>query len=85
MKTLRKAATSKDSNNEIRAAVLQFKISKALLSKGKAIHVTGRGGPYGLRDVKAPTFSLENRLTGGGKVVSLMRRPHFTPQEDARY
>jgi hypothetical protein len=33
----------------------------------------------GLWDVEAPTFSLDNRLTDGGEVVSLTRRPPFTP------
>jgi hypothetical protein len=27
----------------------------------------------------------QNRLTDGGEVVSLMRRPRFTPQEDSWY
>jgi hypothetical protein len=31
----------------------------------------------GLRDVEAPTFSLDNRLIDGGKFVSLTRRPPF--------
>jgi hypothetical protein len=35
--------------------------------------------PLGLREVEAPTFS-DIRLTDGGKVVSLMRRPLFTPR-----
>jgi hypothetical protein len=35
----------------------------------KAIHVTGRGGPY----------FLENRLIDGGEVVML--RPPFTPRK----
>jgi hypothetical protein len=43
------------------------------------------GRPIGLRDVKIPTFSLDNRLTDGGKFVSLTRRPPFTPQEDSWY
>jgi hypothetical protein len=38
-----------------------------------------------LSDVEAPTFSLDNRLTDGGKVVSLTHRPPFTPQEDSWY
>jgi hypothetical protein len=38
-----------------------------------------------LRHVEAPTFSLENQLTDGFKVVSLTRRPPFTPQEDSWY
>jgi hypothetical protein len=41
--------------------------------KGKAIPVTGREGP----------FSPDNRLTDGGKVVSLTRPLPFTPQEDS--
>jgi hypothetical protein len=35
----------------------------------------------GLIDVEAPTFSLENRLTNGGEVVSLIRRPLFIPRK----
>jgi hypothetical protein len=41
--------------------------------------------PMVLWDVEAPTFSLENRLIDGGKVVSLTRRQLFTPQEDSWY
>jgi hypothetical protein len=41
--------------------------------------------PTGLWDVEAPTFSLDNRFTDGGKVVSLTCRPPFTPQEDSWY
>jgi hypothetical protein len=33
---------------------------------------------------RLPHF-LDNRLTDGGEVVSLMRRPAFTPQEDSWY
>jgi hypothetical protein len=33
-----------------------------------------------LREVEAPTFS-DIRLTDGGKVVSLTRRPYFTPRK----
>jgi hypothetical protein len=35
--------------------------------------------PMGLWDVEAPTFSLDNRLTDGGKFVSLTRRPPLPP------
>jgi hypothetical protein len=35
--------------------------------------------PIELWNVEAPTFSLDNRLTDGGKVVSLTRRP-FPPR-----
>jgi hypothetical protein len=52
--------------------------------EGKAIPVTGRGGPYGCETSRSPYF-LDNRLTDGGEVVSLMRRTSFTPQEDSRY
>jgi hypothetical protein len=33
---------------------------------------------------RLPHF-LDNRLTDGGEVVSLMRRTLFTPQKDSRY
>jgi hypothetical protein len=45
--------------------------------KGKAIHVTGCGGPYGCETSRLPHL-LDNRLTDGGDVVSLTRRPPFT-------
>jgi hypothetical protein len=34
--------------------------------------------------LRVPQY-LDNRLTDGGKVVSLMRRPPFTPQEGSWY
>jgi hypothetical protein len=52
--------------------------------KGKAISVTGRGGPYGCETSRLPHF-LDIRLTDGGKVVSLTSRLPFTPQEDSWY
>jgi hypothetical protein len=42
--------------------------------EGKAIPVTGRGGPYGCETSRLPHF-LDNRLTDGGEVVSLTRLP----------
>jgi hypothetical protein len=45
---------------------------------GKAIPVTGGGGPYGCETSRIPHF-LDNRLTDGGEVVSLMHRPPFIP------
>jgi hypothetical protein len=45
--------------------------------KGKAIPVTGHGGPYGYEASKLPNF-LDNRLTDGGEVTSFTRRPPFT-------
>jgi hypothetical protein len=34
-----------------------------------------------LRDVEAPTFSLDIRLTDGGEIVSLASLPPFTPRK----
>jgi hypothetical protein len=39
--------------------------------KGKAVPVTGRGGPYGCKGSRLRHL-LGNRLTDGGKVVRLM-------------
>jgi hypothetical protein len=50
--------------------------------KGKAIPVTGREGPEGCETSRLPHF-VDSRPTDGGKVVSLTRRPPFTPQEDS--
>jgi hypothetical protein len=52
--------------------------------KGKALPVRGRGGPLGCETLMVP-HHLDNRLTDGGKVVGLTRRPPFTPQEDSWY
>jgi hypothetical protein len=50
--------------------------------KGETFPVTGRGGPQGW-DVEVPKF-LDNRLTYGGEVVSLTRRPAVLyPLEDS--
>jgi hypothetical protein len=50
---------------------------------GKATPVVSHGDPYGCWTSRVPNF-LENRLTDG-KVVSLMRPPLFTAQEDSSY
>jgi hypothetical protein len=52
--------------------------------KGKAIPVPGHGGPWGCETLRVPQY-LDNRLTDGGQVVSLTRRPPFTPQEGSWY
>jgi hypothetical protein len=39
----------------------------------------------GLSYIEAPTFSLDNRLTDGGEVVSHTRRSLFTTQEYTWY
>jgi hypothetical protein len=48
--------------------------------KGKAIPVTGHEGPEGREMSRVPHF-LDSRLTDGGEVVSLTRRPLFTPRK----
>jgi hypothetical protein len=53
--------------------------------EGKAIPVTGRGGPQGSETSRLPHF-LDNRLTDGGEVVSQMRSPAVLySQEDSWY
>jgi hypothetical protein len=47
---------------------------------GKAIPVTGRGGPEGCETSRLPHF-IDNRLTDGDEVVSPKRRPPFTPRK----
>jgi hypothetical protein len=51
---------------------------------GKSRPEPGRGGPQGYETSTLAHF-LGNRLTDGGEVVSLTRRPLFTPQEDSEY
>jgi hypothetical protein len=50
------------------------------IKEGKAIPVTYPGGPLGCEMSRIPHF-LDNRLTDGGEVVSLTRRPLFTPRK----
>jgi hypothetical protein len=52
--------------------------------KGKTIHVASSGGPYSYETSKFPHV-LDNRLTDGGKVVCLTRRPCFTSKADSWY
>jgi hypothetical protein len=52
--------------------------------KGKAIPITGRGGPWVCETSRLPHF-LDNQLTDGVEVVSFTRRPLFTHQEDSWY
>jgi hypothetical protein len=57
---------------------------RRLSKKGKAIPVTGRGGPWG-ETSRLPHF-LDNRPTDGGEAVSLARQPAVLyPQEDSWY
>jgi hypothetical protein len=48
--------------------------------KREAIPVTGHGGPQRYETSRLPYF-LDNRLTDGGEVVSLTRRPPFTTRK----
>jgi hypothetical protein len=48
----------------------------AYMDKGKAILVTNSGGQQGSVELSFPHF-LDNRLTAGGKVVSLTYWPPF--------
>jgi hypothetical protein len=50
--------------------------------KGKAIPVTDRGRPYVCETSRLPQF-IDNRLKGGGEVVSLTCRQPFTPKDDS--
>jgi hypothetical protein len=54
------------------------------IKKDKPIPVTDRGGPEGCETLRLP-YSPDNRLTDGGEIVSLTRRPPFNPQEDSWY
>jgi hypothetical protein len=62
------------------SAEIRTKNYPKLKKKGKIILVTGRGGLYGCETSRLPHF-LNNRLTGGGEVVSLTRRPPFSPRK----
>jgi hypothetical protein len=48
--------------------------TRKVKKKGKAIPVTGRGGPWSCETSRLRYF-LDNRLTDSGEFVSLMRRP----------
>jgi hypothetical protein len=50
-----------------------------MVKKRKALPVTGRGGPYNCERSRLPDF-LDSRFTDGGEVLSLTRRPPFTPR-----
>jgi hypothetical protein len=55
---------------------------KVKKDKGKAIPVTGSGGPCDCETSRLPHF-LDNRLTDGGEIIRLTRRPPFTPSKIA--
>jgi hypothetical protein len=63
-------------------ADVTFGAKLAILSEenGKAIPVAGRGGPQGYETSRLTHF-VDNQLIVGGEVVSLRRRPPFTPRK----
>jgi hypothetical protein len=61
-----------------RISVTQFKIFRTV--KGKSYPCNRPRRLTGLWDVEALTVSLDNRLTDSCEVVSLTRRPPFTPR-----
>jgi hypothetical protein len=63
--------------------ILTDKVLLRQVKKGIPIPVTGRGGPQGCETSRPPHF-LENRLTDGGEVVSLLCQPPFTPRKIPR-
>jgi hypothetical protein len=71
-------------NSEPKQGRLFMLFSITMVKKGKTIPVTGRGGSQGCKTSRLPHF-LDNRLTDGSEVVSLTRRPPFTPQEVSWY
>jgi hypothetical protein len=53
-----------------------------IVKKSKAILVTGRGGLWGGQMLRIPyCLDLDNRLTDGGKVVSLRIRRTLLPRK----
>jgi hypothetical protein len=65
-------------------AITSYNLKWIEVKKGKAIPVTGRGGLKGCETSRLPDL-LDNQITGGSGVVSLMRQQPFTPQEDSWY
>jgi hypothetical protein len=84
-------------SHSIQWCTVTYTVEKTLLNKLRQINNKGISyskksypcnrawRPIGLWDVEAPIFSRDSQLTDGGKVVSLMHRPPFTPQEDSWY
>jgi hypothetical protein len=66
------------------SSMATFDCINFIKKKGKAIPVTDHGGPKGCETLRPPHY-LNSRPTNGGEVVSLTRRPPFTPQEDSWY
>jgi hypothetical protein len=58
-----------------------FEPTIPVFKRAKIFHALDRAATV-IGSSKIPHF-LDNRLTDGGEVVSLTRRPPFTPQEDS--
>jgi hypothetical protein len=67
-------------------AKIQFRIFHlpAWYLRVKAVPVRGHRGVQDCEMLRVP-HCLDSRLTDGDEVVSLTRRPPFTPQEDSWY
>jgi hypothetical protein len=61
----------------ITAAVRPSNLKKKKKKRGKAV----LGANRAVRHAEAPPHFLDNRLTDGVKVVSLIHRPPFTPRK----
>jgi hypothetical protein len=68
----------------VKRKVLRGRLAVSQFRKVKVKAIAGREGPWGCETSRLPHF-LDSRLVDGGKVVSLTRRPLFTPQEDFWY
>jgi hypothetical protein len=78
--------SEKSRDNGLKNRIVPAKAGRLMVAgkiKGKAIPVTGCGVPQGCEMSRLPHF-LDNRLTDGGKVVSLTRRPPFTSRKIPR-
>jgi hypothetical protein len=88
LKNAQFTATKKSGNKHklsgVRRVVVNADPAVAPKVKGKAVAVRGREGPQGCDRWRLPHF-LDKRLSHGGEVVSLTRRPLFTPQVDSWY
>jgi hypothetical protein len=72
--------TPKDTVDWVALRIQEVRTSNLGSNKVKKISVTSHEGPQGRETSRLPHF-LDNQLTDGGEVVSLIRRPPFTPRK----